>query len=240
MVGSGLVTVSSSSSAVIVNACQLASVMVRGFGDLDGFMDVTRDARLNSFVIGPGNGVGKATRARVLHLLSLKRSIVLDADALTSFVENPKELFDALHEKAVLTPHAGEFDRLFRDLKGAGKHEAAQQAAKRSGAVVVLKGADTVIARPDGQILINANAPASLAPAGSGDVLAGLIAGLMAQGMNGFDAASAGVWIHGEAASLFGAGLISEDLPDLVPVVLDLLSDPGQSADAAGGRTDNV
>lgn len=234
-VGSGLVTVASPASAVIVNAAQLTSVMVRGFGDLDGFMDVARDARLNSFVIGPGNGVGEATRARVLHLLSLKRSIVLDADALTSFAEDPNELFDALHEEAVVTPHTGEFGRLFPDLKGAAKHEAARQAAKRTGATVVFKGADTVIARPDGQILINANAPATLATAGSGDVLAGLIAGLMAQGMSGFDAASAGVWIHGEAASLFGAGLISEDLPDLVPVVLDLLSDPGQDAAAGGG-----
>ena len=221
--GSGLVTVASPASAVLVNASQLTSVMVRGFGDLDGFADIVKDTRLNAFVIGPGNGVGEATRVRVLHLLSLRRSIVLDADALTSFAEDPAELFGALHEKAVLTPHAGEFDRLFPDLKGVSRIEAARGAASRTGAVLVLKGPDTIIARPDGRLLINANAPATLATAGSGDVLAGLIAGLMAQGMDGFDAASAGVWIHGEAASLFGPGLISEDLPDIVPDVLDTL-----------------
>lgn len=223
--GSGLVTVASPASAVLVNASQLTSVMVRGFGSLEEFSDLVKDPRLNAFVIGPGNGVGETTRARVLHLLSLGRSIVLDADALTSFAEDPKELFEALHKKAVLTPHAGEFGRLFPDLKGASRLKAAREAANRTGSIIVLKGPDTIIARPDGQVVINANAPATLATAGSGDVLAGLIAGLMAQGMDAFLAAAAGVWIHGEAANLFGPGLISEDLPELVPDVLDLLFD---------------
>lgn len=225
--GSGLVSVASPASAVMVNASQLTSVMVKGFSNFEKFAQVVEDPRLNAFVIGPGNGVGDKTKERVLHLLASRRAIVLDADALTSFEDDKETLFNALHDKAVLTPHAGEFRRLFDDIEPLPKHEAAAEAARRTGAVVVLKGPDTVIAAPDGQIVINANAPATLATAGSGDVLAGLIAGLLAQGMSAFDAACAGVWIHGQAAALFGPGLISEDLPDLVPDVLDLLSDTG-------------
>lgn len=237
-VGSGLVTVASPASAVLVNASQLTSVMVRGFADFEAFKSLVGDTRFNAFVIGPGNGVGEDTRARVLHLLSSRRAIVLDADALTSFEENPDELFDALHDKAVLTPHTGEFRKLFGDLEDNAKPDAAREAAKRTGAIIVLKGPDTVIAGPDGQTLINANAPATLATAGSGDVLGGLIAGLMAQDMTAFDAAAAGVWVHGEAASLFGPGLISEDLPDLVPEVLDLLLDLDETGKTLGGILD--
>lgn len=226
-VGSGLVTVASPSSALMVNASHLTSIMVRSFSDAESFEALVSDPRLNAFVIGPGNGVGEDTRARVLYLLSLKRSVVIDADALMSFEDNPEALFDALHEDCVLTPHEGEFARLFPDSDLNQRLSAARTAAAKSGAILVLKGPDTIIAHPDGRALITQNAPPTLATAGSGDVLAGFICGLQAQGMPAFEAAAAGVWLHGETASHFGLGLISEDLPEMLPDVLTELSERG-------------
>jgi hydroxyethylthiazole kinase-like uncharacterized protein yjeF len=165
-------------------------------------------------------------RDQVVTALTSEANVVLDADALTSFADNPRPLAEALYRRrpsTVLTPHIGEFSRLFRsindDSKLNSKLEKARSAAASSGTIVLLKGPDSVVAAPDGRVNVAANAPPYLATAGSGDVLAGMIGGLMAQGMPAFEAASAAVWLHGEAANAFGPGLIAEDLPEALPRV---------------------
>jgi hydroxyethylthiazole kinase-like uncharacterized protein yjeF len=195
--GAGLVTVASPRDALVVNAAALTAVMVRETETPQQFADLLSDKRLNACVIGPGAGVGERTRGLVRAALSARRSLVLDADALTSFADDRKELFDAIKKQdnpqVVLTPHTGEFGRLFKDLAlirpDHSKLEQARLAAHASGAVVLLKGADTVIAAPDGRAAITANAPPWLATAGSGDVLAGIIGGMLAQGALAFEAA---------------------------------------------------
>jgi ADP-dependent NAD(P)H-hydrate dehydratase / NAD(P)H-hydrate epimerase len=183
------------------------------------------DKRFNAVAIGPGAGVGAATREMVMAALAGARAVVIDADGLTSFAQDGKDaLFAALtaNRKAILTPHSGEFHRLFDGALAAGdgsKTAVAGAAARQSGAVVVFKGADTVIAAPDGRAAINANAPPWLATAGTGDVLAGLATGLVAQGTPPFEAACAAVWLHGEAAAAAGPGMISEDLAPRVPQI---------------------
>jgi ADP-dependent NAD(P)H-hydrate dehydratase / NAD(P)H-hydrate epimerase len=161
--------------------------------------------------------VGGETRELVMTVLKSGAAAVLDADALTSFQDDPEALFTRLHDRCVLTPHAGEFERLFPGLLDDDRIAAVRTAAIRAGAVVLLKGNDTVIAAPDGKAVINANAPSTLATAGAGDVLAGFIAGLLAQGMTSFDAAACAAWLHGDAAARFGPGLIAEDLPEVLP-----------------------
>ena len=216
--GAGLVTVASPPNALLVNAAQLTTVMTRPFDGVAGFRKLLADARMNAVLLGPGNGVDPATRDNVLAALAAAKRTVLDADALTVFQDTPEALFDAIAAPCVLTPHEGEFARLFQ-VDGA-KPARAAAAARQSGAVVVLKGPDTVIAAPDGRVAINANAPAALASAGTGDVLAGFITGLLAAGMTPFDAACAGTWLHGAAGTEVGLGLIAEDLPDALPAVL--------------------
>jgi ADP-dependent NAD(P)H-hydrate dehydratase / NAD(P)H-hydrate epimerase len=226
-VGAGLTSVASPPDAVAVNASALTAIMIKPFTGKAGLAALLADARLNSVVIGPGVGVGGATAELVAVVLASRAQAVLDADTFTSFADDPSVLFRLLRPNCVLTPHAGEFGRLFPYLleRSASRLDAVRAAAVTAGCVVLLKGPDTVIAEPSGRAAINANAPAWLATAGAGDVLAGIIAGLMAQGMEAFDAAAAGAWLHGEAASVFGPGLISEDLPEMLPQVLRVLGE---------------
>lgn len=225
--GAGLVTMASPREALPVNAATNLAVMVRpvdGAKELAAFL---ADRRLNAVALGPGLGVGEATRQLVLAALSGDRAVVLDADAITSFAADPNELAGALRGRAgrptLLTPHEGEFSRFFWALdertKAGSKLERTRLAAQLTGAVVLIKGGDTVVAAPDGRATIAANAPAYLATAGAGDVLTGMAAGLLAQGMPAFTAASAAVWLHGEAALAAGPGMISEDLPEALPRV---------------------
>lgn len=217
-VGAGLTTVAVPEVALPIYAAALTSIMVKPLAAPADFDALLSDARLSGFLIGPGAGVGETTRARTLALLATRRPTLIDADAITSFEHQQAALMDAIQGPCVMTPHEGEFKRLF-DPSG-DKLTGTRRAAARSGAVIVLKGSDTVIASPDGRAIINANAPPTLATAGSGDVLSGLVLGLLAQGMDHFLAAAAAVWLHGAAATEFGPGLLSEDLPDLIPGVL--------------------
>ena len=215
--GAGLTTIAVPLLALPIYAAALSSIMVQPLVVPEQFGALLDDRRLTAFLIGPGSGVSEETRTRALAMLATGRPTLLDADALTSFQGNHVALDRAIVGPCVLTPHEGEFSRLF-DPRG-DKLTRARAAALRSGAIVVLKGCDTVIAAPDGRAIINSNAPGSLATAGAGDVLSGIILGLLAQGMNAFFAAAAGVWLHGAAATEFGPGLIAEDLPDLLPGV---------------------
>jgi ADP-dependent NAD(P)H-hydrate dehydratase / NAD(P)H-hydrate epimerase len=223
-IGAGLVSVAAGKDAVAVNAAQLTAIMVKPFQGAKGLAELLSDARLNSVIAGPGLGIGQETRALVEAVLASGAAAILDADALTAFHDDPGSLFGKIKNAAVMTPHDGEFERLFPGLlkSAASKVEAARTAAARANAVVLLKGSDTVIAAPPqngdcGRAAINANAPATLATAGAGDVLAGFIGGLLAQGMPPFEAACAAAWLHGDAAARFGPGLIAEDLPEILP-----------------------
>ena len=240
--GAGLVTVASPRAALTINAAHLTAIMLAPCDSADDLAALLSDPRKNALAIGPGAGVGEATAALVRAALASRptgRGIVLDADALTSFAASPAELANAIRtggHNVVLTPHEGEFARLFNaeghllesNNRTASSHEAqfhskldrARNAAVQMGATLILKGPDTVVAHPDGRAAIAFDAPPWLATAGSGDVLAGFVCGLLAQGMDMFEAACAAVWMHGTAARNFGPGLIAEDLPEALPGVL--------------------
>ena len=225
--GIGLLTIAcDAESAAIYRAGDPGNIVVacatpRALGKL------LADPRKNAILIGPGAGVGNRTRDLVLRALKAGKTLVLDADGLTSFEKDNDRLFAAVGSGCVMTPHRGEFDRLFGppERKGTSKVERTRNAAALVGATVVFKGPDTVVATPDGLAAINANAPAELATGGSGDVLAGMILGLLAQGMKPGRAAMAGVWLHGAAAKSFGPGLIAEDIAEALPGVLARLKD---------------
>jgi hydroxyethylthiazole kinase-like uncharacterized protein yjeF len=225
--GAGLVTIASPARVVSAHAAESVAVMVRqvdGAADLREFLS---DRRRNSIVLGPGGGVGEAMCGMVAAALASEAAVVLDADALTSYTGRGNELYRLIKghqpQSVVLTPHEGEFRHLFNKIDEnnnlKSKLEITRIAARESHAVVLFKGPDTVITESDGRAAITSNSPVTLATAGSGDVLAGIIAGLLAQGMPGFEAACAGAWLHGEAANEFGLGLISEDLPEMLPRV---------------------
>jgi ADP-dependent NAD(P)H-hydrate dehydratase / NAD(P)H-hydrate epimerase len=235
--GAGLVTLASPREALSVNAAANLAVMVHPVDGARELAELLSDHRFNTLAIGPGGGVGAAMRELVMAALDGGRAVVLDADALTSFADDPSFLWSRIAARGdatatVLTPHQGEFARLFtaQPFRNApSKLHAARAAAQHSHAIVVLKGADTVIAAPDGRAAISDNAPPWLATAGSGDVLTGFVTGLLAQGMSGFEAACAAVWLHGEAATTIGPGLISEDLSEALPKIYTrLIADLGE------------
>jgi ADP-dependent NAD(P)H-hydrate dehydratase / NAD(P)H-hydrate epimerase len=228
--GAGLVTVASPSAALPVNAAHLTAIMLAEADDAAGLARLLDDRRKTAVLIGPAAGLTGATRAKVRACLACGAAVVLDADALSVFADHPRELVEAIAEHpdraVVMTPHEGEFTRFFRYLgePPQSKCERAIMASQAVNAVVLLKGPDTVIAAPDGRAAITANAPAWLATAGTGDVLAGIVLGLLAQRMEVFEAACAAAWLHGEAARDFGPGLIAEDLPGRLPAVLARLA----------------
>ncbi|WP_293346690.1 NAD(P)H-hydrate dehydratase [Phenylobacterium sp.] len=224
-IGAGLVTVYAGQDALAANAAHLEAVMLKPF-DTDLELEQAADGA-DAAVIGPAAGVNETTLLNVLALARTGAALVIDADAITVFRDDPEELFSVLDRDDVLTPHPGEFERLFPGLLKSSPERitAARRAAEKAGAVVLLKGPDTVIAAPDGRAAVNINGSPWLATAGSGDVLAGYIGGLVSQGMESFEAACAAAWIHAEAAELHGPGLISEDLPGLTPAVLRRLYD---------------
>jgi ADP-dependent NAD(P)H-hydrate dehydratase / NAD(P)H-hydrate epimerase len=221
--GAGLVTLLSPQEALSVNAAQLTAAMLKPVDSDDDLLALIDDARLQTFVLGPGFGDGARARGYVRLIADNGRRLVLDADGISAFREDPAMLFSRFSTGAprlVLTPHDGEFARLFPDLamdEALSKIDRARKAAARSNGIVILKGADTVIAAPDGRVLVNENAPPWLATAGSGDVLAGIVGAHLAQGMPAFEAAASAVWRHGEAGRVVGEGLTAEDLPDAIP-----------------------
>lgn len=218
--GAGLVTMLSPLDAAGVHAAHLTAIMLAPFQTPEDLAAYA--ARATAMVMGPAAGLTEATRHNVDALLKSPSRVLLDADALTVFAEDPEALFSQLRPTDIMTPHDGEFARLFGDLLTGSdnKVEAARAAAAKAGCVVLLKGADTVIAQPDGNALVNTHATRWLATAGSGDVLAGIIAGFMAQGLDTFIAAAIGTWLHGEAGRRFGAGLIAEDIEQVLPDIL--------------------
>ena len=244
-IGAGLVTVGCPEKSLVENAARLDAVMLAPIKGVDGLQTELRDRKVRAVCIGPGFGLGARLRVFIASILSessewsgtakaTRLAVVLDADALTEYHDDPETLFAMLHDGCVLTPHEGEFGRLFPDIlakrtapatKGPAysKVDATREAAKRAGCVVLFKGADTVIAHPDGRCSINSahyerSAP-WLATAGSGDVLAGFITGLLARGFDPMQAAETAAWLHVECALKFGPGLIAEDLSEQLPAV---------------------
>ncbi|UUX50262.1 NAD(P)H-hydrate dehydratase [Nisaea acidiphila] len=218
-IGAGLLSIAALPEHCDLYALDAPGAIVLPAPDLPAFEAILGDTRKNAVLVGPGHGLTGRTREFANAALRTNKAVVLDADALTAFAGNIEGLSRNISGPAVLTPHEGEFERLFRGLLGS-KLERARAAASRTGAVLVLKGPDTVVAAPDGRAAINSNAPPWLATGGTGDVLAGTILGLLAQGMPPFEAAAAAVWINGAAADRFGPGLIAEDLPEIFPDIL--------------------
>ncbi len=222
-IGAGLVSINCSAIALQVYAATVMAVMCKVTNSIEEFGSLIADTRITALAVGPGNGVNAETKQKALAALQARKMLVLDADGLSVFADNPQELFSHIESNCILTPHEGEFERLFAqsgiDMKKS-RLERAAAAAALAKAIVLLKGPDTIIAAPDGSMVVNTNAPPTLATAGSGDVLTGIIAGLLAAGTPPFRAACAGAWMHGAAAAQYGDGLIAEDIPDMLPKVI--------------------
>jgi NAD(P)H-hydrate epimerase len=220
-IGAGLVTIACTPETQAIYAADMPGLLIAPVGADAAFAALLGERKRNAVLIGPGYGTGAATRERALAALGAGKACLLDADALTAFADEPARLWAAVQGPTLMTPHDGEFARLFPDLaENPSKLARATGAARRSGATILLKGPDTVIAAPDGRAVINSNAPPTLATGGSGDVLAGFAAGLLAQGMAPLEAGAAAAWLHGAAANEVGPGLIAEDLPEALPAVL--------------------
>jgi ADP-dependent NAD(P)H-hydrate dehydratase / NAD(P)H-hydrate epimerase len=216
--GAGLVTIAAPREAFAIYAAALAGIIVQPIDSLADFTVLLADRRRNAILLGPGLGTGAMTGDLVRAALGTGRGVVLDADVFAAFAGRAGELAAAIGGPTLLTPHEGEFVRLFGAI--GDKLASASLAAGKNGATVLLKGADTIVAAPDGWAAINTNAPPELATAGSGDVLAGIALGLIAQGMAPPLAGAAAAWLHGAAAARFGPGLVAEDLVDELPPVL--------------------
>lgn len=223
-IGAGLTTILVEPRALDVYAKHLESIMVRAVDGTNDARDVLSDARISSVLVGPGLGVSTRTKDLTLAALESGHPVVVDADAISVFSDATAELVGHLGPHCVLTPHEGEFCRLF-DLDGS-REDRAMAAARQCGAIIVLKGSQTVIAGPDGRCVVNPPASPHLATAGSGDVLAGIITGLIAQSMPSFEAACAGVWVHSALGRRLGIGMIADDMPDSIPSVLADFEEP--------------
>jgi len=237
-IGAGLVTVGCPPSAKHECAMQLTAIMLKSLKDAPAFKSALEDDRLNALCLGPGMGLTGRTKDFAQTALATGRSCVLDADALSVFKDDPDQLLNQLHNNCVLTPHGGEFKRLFPDLQAKldapatkgpaySKVDATREAAKRAGCTILYKGADTVIADETGSTSLNSSQYERSAPwlatAGSGDVLAGFITGLLARGLSAKQAAETAAWLHTECALSFGPGLIAEDIPEQLPKVFRAL-----------------
>lgn len=221
-VGAGLVSIACDKESLPVYAASLQAIMTKPVDSAAAFKKLIADKHVVSLLLGPGAGMTERTKSFVLKALASRKSVVLDADALSVFAQSPKTLFKTIKSSCIMTPHEGEFKRLFGTISGS-RVQRALKAAALSGAVIVLKGSETVVAAPDGRVAVNSNATPYLATAGSGDVLAGMCAGFLAQGMETFKAACAAVWLHAEAGRAFGPGLIAEDIPEMLPACLRLV-----------------
>jgi NAD(P)H-hydrate epimerase len=220
--GAGLVTLAAPKAAFAIYAEALESIIVQSADDLGAWQNLLDDPKRNALLLGPGYGHGKRQTDFIKAALASKKSCVLDADALTAFADTADAFFKMLHPSSVLTPHEGEFARLFGkhlDMQ-ADKITRAREASRLANCIVLLKGNETIIAQPDGRTIVNRNAPPWLATAGAGDVLAGMILGLAAQSMPLFEASAAAAWLHGSVATAFGPGLIAEDLVNGIPQAL--------------------
>lgn len=215
-IGAGLVSILGDKRALAEHAANVTAIMLKPADDQFSVID----ERVRSLAIGPAAGIGQKTRDKVMALLARQLPIVLDADALTSFSDDPQMLFSVLHDNAILTPHEGEFSRLFPDIMLNDRHNAALMAAQKSGAVVLLKGPQSIISAPNGRSAINRHSSSWLATAGSGDVLTGIICGLLAQGTDAFDAACMAAWLHGDIGVCHGPGLSAEIMIHQIPNVL--------------------